>query len=307
MARATQSEFQRVRWSVFLEETFAGTSASRNRVAEALDLPTSRVSQWMSGERGVEAGTAFALGETLRCDFGIATSGIEALYAAGYFGDVLRVLRAVSLDERPESRRIAVALYAALPGGFLASDVRALERYPRAVDGYRENEFEKHEAARVRRDAAIAGMPATPAFAGARDSCRAIAFSQAAFAVVAGAYGRAQRPLDLPRITLPRSIAQPSIVAPAPAATASAAPDRLRLEAAPPPLEPPPVEAVAAVADVVIALARALEAHNPTLAAPRLWRMLAEWAIELDRETYARCVPALPSAFVAAAALEGAG
>jgi hypothetical protein len=73
-------------------------------------------------------------------------------------------------------------------------------------------------------------------------------------------------------------------------------------DAAPPPIQstpvaPPPVEAIAALSDVIIALARALESRNPTLTAPRLWRMLAEWAFELAPAAFERYAPLLPETY----------
>jgi hypothetical protein len=64
-----------------------------------------------------------------------------------------------------------------------------------------------------------------------------------------------------------------------------------------PPVGPPPSEAIAAVIEAIIALARALERRNPSTTAPRLWRMLAEWAFAVDADAFERFSPLLPSTY----------
>jgi hypothetical protein len=323
--RAEQAEYQRVRWSLYLETQFATGGPTRAKFADALEVPTSRVSQWLASERGVEAQTAFAAGEVLRDAFGLLTSGSEALYAAGCFADVLRLLREAAMNEgsggiggpsrpdvsggiggpsRPDvnvERERVVALYCMLPRRFLASEVQALAAYPRAVAGYRENEFERHEAARLRRDAELlAARGNADAGVHFRREAEGSLASVAAVAQFRLAWQRAQRPLDLPRVVLPRPVPMPmpatARARESPAAPAAgAAPAVVPLQLAP--VGPPPAEAIAALSDVVIALARALESRNPTLTAPRLWRMLAEWAFELAPAAFERYAPLLPETY----------
>lgn len=294
MPRAEQAEYQRVRWSLYLDALLAAGGPTRARFADALELPTSRVSQWLAGERGVEAGTAFVVGERLRETFGVRTSGCEALYAAGYFADLLRLLREAALEDRGPARERAVALYCSLPRRFLASEIRALDGYARTVDGYRESEFEHHEAARLRRDAELAATRTAHDAPSASLEIDAELMSHAAVEQFRTAWQRAQHPLDLPRVVI-----APPMPMPGAAASSRAVPAAVPVPAVTriAPLDPPPVEAIAALIDVIIALARALESRNPTLTAPRLWRMLAEWAFELAPSAFERYAPLLPEAY----------
>ena len=45
MPRAEQAEYQRVRWSFYLEAALAAGGPTRAKFADALEVPTSRVSQ----------------------------------------------------------------------------------------------------------------------------------------------------------------------------------------------------------------------------------------------------------------------
>jgi hypothetical protein len=292
-----QTEFLRVRWSIYLEETLARSDASRAKLAEALGLPTSRVSQWLTGERGVESTTAYAVGETLRETFGIDTSGPDALFAAGHFADLLRLMRAAARDSRPNAGRFAIAIYCRLPHRFLQGDVAALAAYPRTIERYSEDRFEQHEAARLKRDAKLACFP---------NGERSVLDSEVAWIFDHDGYGepltrawqQAQRPLDLLEVPpIPRSIPY----GPAPAsgsarlpAIGGTAPVSAPYVA---PVGPPPSDAIAAVIEAIIALARALERRNPSTTAPRLWRMLAEWAFAVDAAAFERFAPLLPSTY----------
>jgi hypothetical protein len=298
-ARSDQAEFQRVRWSLYLELQLAHGVPSRAKLAEALDLPTSRISQWIAGERGVEASTAYDVGELLRARFELPTSGCDALYAAGCFTDLVRLLRAASYDETDGALERVVARYATLPAAFLSLEIEALATYERTLHHYRTNEFETHETARLRRDdqiaRALAQSEATRTLA--HEASRLLRSPQAQ-RQFARAWHLAQRPLEIPRVVMLPPVARAiapgtSAASPAPAATPTYAGYAADIE----PLAPPPVEAISALAEVVIALARALETRNPSLTAPRLWRMLAEWAFELDPAAYERYAPLLPETY----------
>jgi hypothetical protein len=292
-----QTEFLRVRWSIYLEEMLAGSDASRAKLAETLGVPTSRVSQWLTGERGVESMTAFSVGEVLRDSFAIDTSGPDALFAAGHFADLLRLMRAAARDSRAQAGRFTVALYCRLPHRFLKCEVAALAAYPQAIEDYREDRLEQHEAARLKRDARLALSSNVE---------RSTLDSEVAWILAHEGYGeplarawqQAQRPLDLLEIPpIPRSVPY----GPPPAAGSARLPAIARQApvSAPyvPPVGPPPSEAIAAVIEAIIALARALERRNPSTTAPRLWRMLAEWAFAVDADAFERFSPLLPSTY----------
>jgi len=295
-----QTEFLRVRWSTYLEGLLGSGAASRASIADALDLPTSRLSQWLAGERGVEPATAFEAGETLRERFGLDTSGPDALFAAGHFTDLFRLLRATAFTDARDAGELAVALYCRIPGRFLADELRALALYPTAIERYREDKLEAHEAARLRRDGALA---ASHAIANAEREGEAAKLVATPFArqAVAHAWQQAQRPLDLPNV--PRLMPMPAAAPPGAAGAArSFVAGVASVASAPPvpepaPLGPPPPDAIAVLIEAIIALARALDRRNPSTTAPRLWRMLPEWAFSVDATAFERFAGLLPSAY----------
>lgn len=269
---------------------------SRAKLAEILELPTSRVSQWLAGERGVEAATAFDVGEALRSHFDLATSGPDALYAAGHFADLLRLLRSAGLARDATSRERAVALYARLPGRFLRGEVAALDAYSGKIPDYQEheNDFDGHEAGRVRHDAGLerGQQGRTNAI---RDEVDDLLAEDTSQVCIAAAWRRAQRLIENAfTVTFPLvddTRLQESV---------ALAPDRAQLPLIAYDLQamqPTPDKVIAAIIEVVIALARALERHNPTTTAPRLWRMLAEWAHALDTAAFTRFSSLLPPVY----------
>ncbi len=285
-----------MRWSLYLELQLARGVPSRAKLAETLDLPTSRVSQWLAGERGVEAGTAYDVGEVLRERFDVPTSGSDALFASGHFADLFRLLRAASYDESDAALERVVARFCTLPGAFLPLEIEALDAFERSPRN-RPSAFERYEATRLRRDGEIARALAHGAATSAEknDAERAIALP-AAREQFARAWHFAQRPLDLPRVVMPPPM--PRAIAPAGAVAGLVVPAAAPVAGGSvEPIAPPPLEAISALADAVIALARALETRNPSLTAPRLWRMLAEWAFELDPGSFERYAPLLPQTY----------
>lgn len=68
----------------------------------------------------------FDYGEALRDAFGWQTSGIEALYAYGYFTDLLTLLKHISVDRANGGPSLAVLAYCILPAIFIGFERKVL-------------------------------------------------------------------------------------------------------------------------------------------------------------------------------------
>lgn len=88
---------------------------SKNQLASLVGVPASRITLWASGERLLTAEKAFELGEAVRTNLGWATSGLEFLWAAGYWPQILEVLKEVASDVDAGGPALAAELYAWLP------------------------------------------------------------------------------------------------------------------------------------------------------------------------------------------------
>ncbi len=110
----------RVRLRLYLKPLLGRNGLTTTALANALgevglgEISSSRVSEWVKGERIAKPETAFAIGETLRERFGFRTSGMEALYACGHFCDLLRLFKELTIHSE-ESGTKAVFAYCALP------------------------------------------------------------------------------------------------------------------------------------------------------------------------------------------------
>lgn len=110
------------RWSRYITDQLSAHGLSRTALATRLGIGTQRVSLWCGEKRGVEPESAWDTGEALRT-LGARTSGIEALWAAGYFDDVIRTLQSLALQDEDGPRRAGL-LYTALPVAMMPLECR---------------------------------------------------------------------------------------------------------------------------------------------------------------------------------------
>lgn len=108
------------RWSRFVTWQLAATECSVNRLSMELGEPQSRVAKWSRGERGVSSQSAWDTGEALRV-LGAQTCGAQALWAAGYFPDLVLLIGHLAAGAKAKSRREVIHdTYLALPNSMLA-------------------------------------------------------------------------------------------------------------------------------------------------------------------------------------------
>jgi len=109
-----------VRWSTYLGQYVGdGKPISRTRLNNHLGggQGVSRVSGWLNGKRGLEADTAWDVGRALR-ELDVDTNEIEALWAAGFFKDVIRLMQHVAADDENGTTH-AGRLFVTLPARML--------------------------------------------------------------------------------------------------------------------------------------------------------------------------------------------
>jgi hypothetical protein len=91
-----QSEYLKKRIAAYFAKLLEEKNASKKKLGMMLGVSTSRVNQWMSGDRGMMPEIAFFSGEQFRKN-GWQTSGIEFLWAAGFWSEVLTVIKVLSV------------------------------------------------------------------------------------------------------------------------------------------------------------------------------------------------------------------
>jgi hypothetical protein len=127
-----EGEQRRRRWSTYLARYIGGTgkiTPTRLNTRLGGNQGVSRVSEWLRGDRGVVESTAWDVGRVLR-ELGADTNELEALWAAGFYPAILRLLQLIAADVRGDGPAIAARLFAVLPARFvtfeadLVSDVK---------------------------------------------------------------------------------------------------------------------------------------------------------------------------------------
>jgi hypothetical protein len=117
-----QAQHTRRRIAKYISSLLGAHQRSLNSIGELIDVPASRIAEWRTGSRVITAETAFDLGDRLRSSFGWPTSGIEFLWAAGYWDKVLSVVKYLALDPTLGTDA-AVMLYSWLPKRFIQFEV----------------------------------------------------------------------------------------------------------------------------------------------------------------------------------------
>jgi hypothetical protein len=111
---SVQAEHSKRRMKRYFSTLMSNPAETPSRIASVASVAASRATAWLSGQRLISAETAFDIGMAFRSEFGWKTSGIEFLWAAGYWADVLSIIKYLALD-RDFGTDAAVMLYSWLP------------------------------------------------------------------------------------------------------------------------------------------------------------------------------------------------
>jgi hypothetical protein len=90
-------------------------SESKNKIGSLVGVSGNRITQWSTGERVMSPEKAFDLGDALRTELEWQTSGIEFLWACGYWAEILSVFKHLSADLEDGGPGLAIKLYSWLP------------------------------------------------------------------------------------------------------------------------------------------------------------------------------------------------
>jgi hypothetical protein len=112
---SAQSEHSRRRMKAYFSGLQRDRDVSKNKIGALVDVNSFRVSEWTSGRRLMSPEKAFDLGTALRSEFGWPTSGVEFLWACGYWSDVLSIIKHLAADGHPRATDSAIMLYCWLP------------------------------------------------------------------------------------------------------------------------------------------------------------------------------------------------
>jgi len=299
----------KARWSTYLTELLRHDKLSRSAVARVLDVPVSRISLWLAGERLVTAESAFEIGETLHEKLGLPTSGVEVLYACGYFAELFELLKHLSVDYAAEGDLLAVDIYCWLPAYLFPIESRLLGAQERAIGPEGLADVVANHMRELLRLDTLLDLRGLHNDDPDPDQLRALTLkirSSEARKTVATAWqnvqsGRVRSTLSLPvgkktqNAGVTRSEEDRAVPGGVPKPTnlpgfpdlAAATPRKFELDW---------VENLG-FADAVIRLAWDLRSLMPSLAGPRLWRMLGEWASYVDNEHFLDNRSLLPHVF----------
>jgi transcriptional regulator with XRE-family HTH domain len=300
--------FVKARWSTYLRGLTTADRLTKSAIARNLDVPVSRVTQWLNGERLVVAETAFDIGEALREKLGLETSGVEALYACGYLAEVLLLLKHLSVDLAAEGDLLAVDIYSWLPGSMFSLEhamvnaqfAAAARHGIESTDILRSN---LREYVRLGTELDLYAYNANE-HAAPRGKIAATLRSPAARATIVAAWqdvhtGRLRATNALPKtetvrrrgvtrsqevLALLRGVPLPEL------------PD-IFVEVTQARKFELNTDGNAAFIDAVIDVARQSRSAMPSLCAPRLWRMIAEWASYVDEERFLARRGLMPHSF----------
>lgn len=297
----------KARWSTYLTELLRHDQLSRSAVARVLEVPVSRISLWLAGERLVTPESAFEIGEKLHEKLSLPTSGAEALYACGYFAELFGLLKHLSVDFAAEGDLLAVDLYCWLPAYLFPIESKLLGAQQRAIgpDGLADmvaNHMREYWRLDILLDLRSLHMD-DPDAEQLRSLTRQLRAPEARAAIAAAWQGvqsgrmRSTRAASITetkrRSGVTRAEEVRALLAGEPKPTAldffvDVTSDRK--------FDMNWTENLGFV-DAVIALARDLRSLVPSLAGPRLWRMLGEWASYVDSEHFLANRALLPHSF----------
>lgn len=300
--------FVKARWSTYLRSLTATDCLTKSAIARTLDVPVSRVTQWTNGNRLVVAETAFEIGEALREKLGLETSGIETLYACGYLTEVLQLLKHLSVDLAAEGDLLAVDIYSWLPGSLFAlehtmvnAQFKAAARH--GIESTKILGSNLREYVRLGTELDLYAYHADN-HATTRGTIAATLRSPAARATIVAAW----QDVHTERLRVTDALPKTEIVRRRGVTRSQELLAKLRGE--PPPQGPDifveitearkfelNADGNTAFIDAVIDVARQSRSTMPSLCAPRLWRMIAEWASYVDEERFLARRPLMPHSF----------
>lgn len=138
----------KIRWARYMDTQLSKLAMSPTRCAHLVGETSYRVGQWLKAERGVSAARSWDVGEAL-CSAGAATSGVEALWAAGYFDDIALLFGYIAGFAKIADRGIVSSLYVALPNVMLTFEANLAETigFPRGKADM--NVLRRHDQARI--------------------------------------------------------------------------------------------------------------------------------------------------------------
>lgn len=247
--------FTWMRWSRHLNRLKNLSNMSNDQFANVLGMDDARLRDWMTArpKRGPKATTAFELGNVMRIGGGLPTSGMECLYAYGFWTELFELLKHLSVDRAHDGLRIAVQAYCVLP------DI----------------EFE-----RLVLDDAMAQLPP-----GQSEYVKANHVRDLALFGSDAAGNRYIDPCDWKeeRARTLELLREPATIAVIESAWHHVLHNRTQ-----PTGEERVDEESLAIIEAVITLSKneTMREAPPTIVAVRLWRMLAEWAHAIDPQNY---------------------
>lgn len=265
------AEYVKRRWSRYLSQLMTDGNLTRSQVSRALDdmnVGESRVADWLNGKRFIKPETAFTVCERLADKYALRTSGPEGLYACGFLPELLDLMKHLSVDRRGEGDRLAVAYYCYLPYRFkpletgLAADLLSGDISSAGPIYESELRFIIED-----RHGSVSGDAPDPKIESAGAASELYSSEMRATLMNAWVNFNAcrLRPTDFDEPA--RRLARGAL------------------------------EAHVAVIDAMISLARNTRQVEPTCAAPRLWRMLCEWAFQVNFEVLFWYLDLIPDAF----------
>jgi hypothetical protein len=269
--RHQAARYAMIRWAQYLSDLTGSMKPrqTQEKIANALNIDTGRLRQWRRRDRGAESDAVFDHGEALRDEFAWETSGIEALYAYGYFSDVLRLLKHISVDRANKGPHIAVVAYCTLPVIFIEFEREVLKA---TLDWITKRDRDAAEVIRKRYRYDIARFDAESTTSGMGGFLSVQPQAATSGSLEVRGAGEA---IELLRAKGTRKVisrAWKHVLA-----------DRLLPNPSP---DEPPLEYIGEdnllFIEAIIKLSRQMTDTIPTLAVVRLWRMLAEWADHVE-------------------------
>jgi transcriptional regulator with XRE-family HTH domain len=126
IASSQQAKHTKRRVARYLASLMKDGSDSLTSIGKLVGVSASRVADWSSGKRVISPEKAFELGSALRLELGWRTSGIEFLWATGYWSEVLGVLKYLALDSELGTDA-TVMLYSWLPQRMILYEIEEVE------------------------------------------------------------------------------------------------------------------------------------------------------------------------------------
>jgi len=120
-----QGRHQRIRWAKYLASHLDG-AITKTALADELGLSVSRISQQVKAARGINEETAWDMGRALRV-LGANTNELEALWAGGFFAELLRVIHLIAADVKNNGPKTALLLFCALPARMLNFELELMQ------------------------------------------------------------------------------------------------------------------------------------------------------------------------------------